>query len=73
MQMSEKIAQSNIRILGSKSSPNMRGVGSVINCSKDAGNVRKKFQTFLKILIELKTTPVNNWRTPTYAGRSFGA
>ena len=58
-----KMAKSNIRILGSKSSPNMPvGLdffGSVVNCSRDAGNVRKKCQTF-EIPTELKTTPVNN-------------
>ena len=43
----EKIAKSNIRIVGSKSSPNMRaGFGSVVNCSLDAGHVRKNFKLF---------------------------
>ena len=60
------------------------GSESVINCS--CAGVQKRHQlfvgcwkhlqeisNFLNIPTELKTTPANNWRTPTHVWQTFGA
>ena len=57
----EKMAKCNICTFRlQKFAKHAQGFGSVINCSQDAGNVRKKLQAFFEIPAELKTTPANN-------------
>ena len=69
----EKMAKSNISILGSKSSPIMH-VGS-----EASSIVRGMLKTFARNFnnkknpTEQKKTPANNWQTPAHVWQTFGA